>query len=109
MSIRRLLALWLCPELAQPKVSEASLPLMTNAQMLVALADAFASHANVSHWRVSYLARGDGQFFDRLRKGKTCTIKTATTVLAWFDQNWPSDLDWPRDIPRPHKSKKEAA
>ncbi len=76
---------------------------------LTALCDTFAAHANLSHWRVSYLARGDGQFFDRLRRGKTCTIKTAASVLDWFNQNWPADLEWPRDIPRPPKSKKEAA
>ncbi|NEX47639.1 hypothetical protein [Pseudotabrizicola algicola] len=84
---------------------------MTHAsyQHLLDLSDAFAQHTNMSHWRVSFLARGDGQFFKRLREGKGCTVKTATAVLQWFSDNWPEDLTWPSDIPRPPKSKKEAA
>ena len=83
---------------------------MTHApyEHLVALSDAYAAHMNVSHWRVSFLVRGDGQFFSRLRSGKGCTVKTAFVVLQWFSDRWPNDLEWPADIARP-KSKKEAA
>lgn len=42
-----------------------------------------------------------------LRRG--CTVRTFDRVLTWFNQHWPGDLEWPRDIPRPPKSKKEAA
>lgn len=76
---------------------------------LTTLCDAYASHMNLSHWRVSFLARGDGQFFKRLKDGCSCTVKTASAIFQWFADNWPSDLEWPRDIPRPPKSKKEAA
>ena len=76
---------------------------------LIELCAAYAKHLNLSHWRVSFLARGDGQFFRRLTEGSGCTIKTAARVLAWFSDNWPADLEWPRHIPRPPKSKKEAA
>ena len=75
---------------------------------LIDLADAFAGHMRISHWRVSYLTRGDGQFFKRLREGKGCTVKTASAVFSWFDANWPADLAWPRDIPRPSRSKEAA-
>lgn len=77
-------------------------------QHLIDLCDAYALHANVSHWRVSFLVRGDGQFFKRLKEGKGCTVKTASAALQWFSDNWPADLEWPRDIPRPSK-KREAA
>jgi len=76
---------------------------------LLALCDAFASHLNISHWRVSFLARGDGQFFRRLMTGGGCTVKTAVSVTAWFDAHWPADLAWPPSVPRPSKSKKEVA
>lgn len=76
---------------------------------LLALCDTFAGHMNVSHWRVSFLARGDGQFFNRLQRGKGCTVKTAASVVPWFSDNWPADLAWPADIPRPAQSKKKAA
>jgi hypothetical protein len=76
---------------------------------LLELCAAFSAHSNLSHWRVSFLARGDGQFFHRLEHGKSCTLRTATSVMQWFSDNWPEDLEWPRHIPRPPKSKKEAA
>lgn len=76
---------------------------------LVEMADAYAGHKNLTHWRVSYLVRGDGGFFDRLSKGGGCTLKTASKVSQWFSDNWPHDLDWPADIPRPNPTEKEAA
>lgn len=76
---------------------------------LISLCDAYAAHTNLSRWRVSFLARGDGMFFKRLAEGSSCTLRTATRVIQWFSDNWPSDLEWPRSIPRPEKSKKEAA
>lgn len=76
---------------------------------LLALCAAYAAHRNISHWRVSYLARGDGQFFKRLQSGKGCSARTAAEVVQWFSDHWPADLEWPRDIPRPPKSKQEAA
>ena len=76
---------------------------------LLDLAGLYGEHLTLSHWRVSYLVRGDGQFFRRLESGKSCTLKTAAAVLTWFSDNWPADLEWPRQIPRPPKSKKEAA
>ncbi|TKA95416.1 hypothetical protein FAZ78_16915 [Cereibacter changlensis] len=75
---------------------------------LIRLCDAYAAHANISHWRVAFLARGDGQFFKRLREGKGCTVKTASATVQWFSNHWPADLEWPADIPRPPKSKEAA-
>lgn len=74
---------------------------------MTTLCAAYAAHTNLSHWRVSFLARGDGQFFKRLSEGKGCTVKTAAQVIQWFADSWPSDLEWPRSIPRPSKTKKE--
>jgi hypothetical protein len=79
---------------------------MSNApyQHLITLADAYARHLNVSHWRVAFLVRGDGQFFKRLRDGKGCTLKTAISTVQWFSDHWPADLEWPADFPRPPRS-----
>ncbi|PIE16347.1 MAG: hypothetical protein CSA68_02665 [Rhodobacterales bacterium] len=77
---------------------------------LIALADMYAQHTNRTHWRVSYLVRGDGKFFDRLNRGGGCTLKTAQKVFQWFSDHWPDqEIEWPADIPRPTPSKKEAA
>lgn len=76
---------------------------------LISLADLYSQHRNLTHWRVSFLVRGDGSFFDRLKKGGGCTLKTAQKVTQWFSDHWPdSELDWPTEIPRP-TPKKEAA
>lgn len=76
---------------------------------LLDLASLYGAHTGVSHWRVSYLVRRDGQFFKRLEQGKTCTMKTAAAVLDWFDKNWPADLAWPKDIARPSRGARRAA
>jgi hypothetical protein len=68
---------------------------------LTDLADRFAAHRG---WKLSTLstyAAGDGKFFDRLKKGAGCTLRTAAKLFQWFSANWPADLEWPRDIPRP--------
>jgi hypothetical protein len=76
---------------------------------LIDLANAYGGHLGLSHWRVSFLVRGNGQFFKGLEDGKSCTLKTAAAVLGWFSENWPADLSWPDHIQRPAKTKREAA
>lgn len=73
---------------------------------LLELSDLYGQHANLSHWRVSYLASGNGQFFKGLREGRSCTLKTASKILIWFDANWPADLTWPKNIARPSATSK---
>lgn len=68
---------------------------------LLTLCDAYGAHRGLTHWRVSFLARGNGQFFKGLRDGGDCTLRTAETVLQWFSDHWPADLPWPSDVPRP--------
>ncbi len=75
---------------------------------LLKLSEQYARHKSITHWRVSFLARGDGQFFSRLKKGKSCTLKTADNIMQWFSDNWPVDLEWPKGIERP-EPRKEAA
>lgn len=70
---------------------------------LVRLADAYAEHMQLSPWRVSFIAAGDGKFFGRLSgqydplgKGPaTCRPPRAAKVTWWFLEHWPEDLGWP--------------
>jgi len=71
---------------------------------LIELCDRYAEHSGITHWRVSFLVRGDGQFFNRLKEGRGCTMKTAISVQQWFSDNWPLDLEWPEGIERPAPS-----
>ena len=76
---------------------------------LVDLAEAYAAHTGLKLSTVSTYAATDGKFFGRLKHGAGCTLRKAAALIAWFDANWPEDLQWPTDIPRPPRSKKEAA
>lgn len=46
-----------------------------------------------------YLDKGDG--LKRLREGKDIGVLRADRVIGAISQNWPADLAWPSDIPRP--------
>lgn len=103
MSIRRKIALWICPELGEKPTPVSPLD-------LVDLARAYAGHFALSVSRVSFLVRGDGGFFQRLTKGAGCTVKTSALVVQWFSDSWPADLEWPAHIQRPKPTdKKDAA
>lgn len=72
---------------------------------LVTLADTLAAHENVTHWAISMRITKKGDLFANFKKGGDCRSRTADRVLQWFDENWPEDLEWPSDIPRPSKQK----
>jgi len=45
--------------------------------------------------------RGNGGFLKKLREGSTCTVVTHRKCVEWLTVNWPEDLEWPLEIPRP--------
>ncbi|MCF7778042.1 hypothetical protein GLP59_10360 [Sulfitobacter sp. M220] len=77
-------------------------------EQLTELAETMATHIGRSEATLSNKAAGNATLFERLRGGKGCTIQTAQRAMVWFSENWPADLEWPADIPRPRK-KKDAA
>lgn len=80
---------------------------MTQRTTIITLAETLAAHAGVTHYAISMRALGKGDFFKKLIAGGDCRTTTAARVLAWFDENWPADLEWPQDIPRPQSRKKK--
>ena len=50
---------------------------------------------------VSRLAAGDWRFFDRLNDGVSFTARKYDLTMSWFSANWPEQLPWPADVPRP--------
>ena len=77
---------------------------------LIRLVDLLAAHHGVTHFAISMRALGKGDFFKNLKKPNgDCRTQTASRLMRWFSDNWPADLEWPADIPRPTPSKKEAA
>lgn len=77
-------------------------------EQLIRLAGAMAAHIDRSEQTLSNKIVGHARLFSRLRANLGCTIETAHKAHVWFSENWPADLAWPRDIPRPSKSKEAA-
>lgn len=76
---------------------------------LINLAECMAGHLGVTHWAISMRMEGRGDRFERLRKGGGLRTDTYARRLDWFSTHWPADLEWPADVPRPKKPKKQVA
>lgn len=75
---------------------------------LINLMNACATHVPRGPFTVAARVGVHSCVFTRLKDGHGCRIDTFQKVFGWFNENWPGDLEWPRHIPRPPKSKKEA-
>jgi hypothetical protein len=116
-SFRRKVAVLIFPDMAPPHAAdEASLIATAAAQKsrdfisdLLFLTEALAAHRNWSMNTVSLRAAGKGTYLADLLAGKVgITLARRDRILQWFADHWPEDLEWPRDIPRPSKSKEAA-
>ena len=76
---------------------------------LTELATLLAAHVGRSDMTVAKWCGVHSRLFLRLKAGGGCRVDTYNAAMAAFSDIWPRDLEWPRDIPRPSKSKKEAA
>ena len=69
---------------------------------LVALAERYAQARSLELVTVARLAAGDWRFFERVNDGDSSfTVRKYDAIVAWFSANWPADLAWPQDVPRP--------
>lgn len=80
-----------------------------NKQQLLKLANTYASHTALALSTVSTYAADAGGFFKGLEGSASCTLRKMDRVVRWFDKNWPEDLEWPHDIPRPSSKRGDAA
>ncbi|SUZ33909.1 hypothetical protein ROE7235_03690 [Roseibaca ekhonensis] len=76
------------------------------ATQLLKLAETLAAHTDKKVTTLGVYSVNDGKFFERIKRGGGCTLKTASRVTEWFAENWPDDLTWPSDIPRPEAASK---
>lgn len=82
----------------------------TDITNLLRVADEYASHRNHSLKTVSLRAAKQGQFLADLKTGRRgITLSRRDAIFQWFSDNWPEELVWPADIPRPAPRKREAA
>lgn len=64
-------------------------------------ADTFARHRGVGRKRVSKLVLNRGSKLDDIADGGDLTTSIFERAMLWFSENWPTDLRWPEDVPRP--------
>ena len=76
---------------------------------LIKVAEPLAIFLGRSEATLSNKCMGHARFFSRLRKGLGCSVTSYNKMMQWLSDNWPEDLEWPADIPRPKPTKKEAA
>lgn len=68
---------------------------------LLTASAAYADATGKAMTTIGRKAAGDWRFFDRLQEETSFTIRIYDKVMAWFSQNWPTEVDWPSDVPRP--------
>lgn len=78
------------------------------------LADRYRSHLNLALSTVSLRAAGKGSYLPELRQRLAKGDANAGTrrlwqIVTWFDENWPTDLEWPSEILRPSEAADQVA
>lgn len=76
---------------------------------IIHLIDVMAEATARSPHTLARYAAGSGDFYARLKVGHDITTRRAARVVQWFSDQWPSDLEWPLDVPRPVPKAKESA
>lgn len=77
-------------------------------QQIVSLGETLAEHQGRSHWTVSKQVSTKSDFLHRLQNGADVSTRTYEVTLERFSEIWPEELEWPRAVPRPRKSKDAA-
>ena len=80
-----------------------------DSENLITLAKLYGSHKDYTINTISTYWAGSGDVLARLSKGKNITIRRYHSILQKASNNWPNDLAWPADIPRPTPNNSEAA
>ena len=82
---------------------------MTGDQLL-ALARLYTAHHGISLRQLGRRAlQGNHKFFARLEAGEGVNTKSIERAGRWLAENWPTEVAWPDDIPRPVSSRSRCA
>lgn len=68
---------------------------------LTTLSEMLSQFTGRSEATISTKIVGQARLFSRLKAGRGCNAHTYQNVMDWFSANWPADLEWPADVPRP--------
>jgi hypothetical protein len=75
---------------------------MYSVSELTALARAYLAWADIAESTLSVHCCGNDRTLPRLLAGCGCTARIAERASTWFDNHWPSDLDWPAAVRPSH-------
>jgi hypothetical protein len=68
---------------------------------LLTLASTFVAHSKWAAPTVSTRVFGGGAVLARIEAGGDVTTGNYERAVMWFSTNWPADVAWPADVPRP--------
>ncbi len=70
-------------------------------EQIIVVADRYAEAAGIGRKRVSTIVLNRGSKLDDIAEGGDLTTGTFEKAMEWFSKNWPAEVDWPADVPRP--------
>jgi hypothetical protein len=70
-------------------------------QHVLDLIETYGEANKISGSRVTTIAMGSGNVYRTLKEGGNITLNRVEDAVRWFSTNWPADLAWPADVPRP--------
>lgn len=74
---------------------------MLTVDHLLRLADVYRRATALEEVTLSHRLFADSKKLNAMRDGADITVKRFNNALLWFAANWPADVAWPDDIPRP--------
>jgi len=78
---------------------------MTMREQLLVVASAYCEARGRSISRISTIVLNDGKKLDAIANGRDLHTARFEHAMAWFSENWPDNVKWPKGIARPHPSK----
>lgn len=81
---------------------------MTLRDQLLTTAGAYCAATGMSRSRLSTIIFSGGRRLQQIDEGGDVSTSKFEESMQWFSENWPVEVAWPSDIPRP-VNKMEAA
>lgn len=77
---------------------------MTGIEQLLTVARAYGAAGDLDLSTVSWRCMGDTKKLGAIERGADIQVRRLERTMRWFSDNWPADLTWPGDVPRPSQS-----
>ena len=81
---------------------------MFREKQIAQLFESYCLRTKKTYKTIGIYIANNSRLYDTAKNG-ACTIRTYNKATQWFSDNWPNDLAWPADIPRPTPNNTEAA